>query len=251
VPRVNENGRWYPPIRSNGFGQQVPSRIFRWSENGRISSADDCQWFNNQWWSSAGDQLTEYRASTLFWCNNFTQFMVATGDASARHMDESPDPQNRWWPLSFRHEGSLSRVEEVGQEARLAGSGNWINALGLSSYRNRHTTPIGGLAGNAAIVIGLIAFSCEARHLDDILLTDRAWRRGARWHGHHRNEGRTLCIRILFSYFLMLAAANIGHSSGIEGRGVVVTIYLDPSNPQGSMVDTIYPLEWSGGPLLQ
>lgn len=194
APRINEHGFWFPPIRSNGFAQQVPSRIYRY-EDGRISSANDCQWFNSQWWSAAGDELTEYRASTIFWCNNFFQFMVATGDASARHMDESPDPQNRWWPLTFRHEGSLSRVEEIGQESRLAGSGPWINSLGLSSYRNRKTCPAGGLAGNLAIVIGLIAFSCESEDLHDVLLRDRAWR-GARWHGHNRGDGRKSYIDI-------------------------------------------------------
>ncbi|KUJ17560.1 uncharacterized protein LY89DRAFT_668872 [Mollisia scopiformis] len=224
-PRVDEYGNWHPPIRSNGFGTQVPSRIYRWADGGRVSAARECQWFNNQWWSQAGNELTEYRASTMFWCNNFTQFLVATGDASRRHMEQSIDPHNRWWPLTFRHESTLSRVEEVGQEGRLAGSGTWINALGLTSYRNRHTVPAGGLAGNLAIMIGLIAFSCESTDLDTVLLTDRAWRRG-RWHDHGRIDGR------------------------IDERGVVVTIYHDPENTQGSTNDTIFPLEWTGAALL-
>lgn len=116
--------------------------------------------------------------------------MVATGDASLRDMDQSVEPNNRWWPLTFRHEGSLSRVSESGDEPRLAGTGGWINGLGLSAYRHRHTTPAGGLAGNLAIVIGLIAFSCESTDLNTVLLNDRAWRRGGRWHGHSRENGR-------------------------------------------------------------
>ncbi|CZR56496.1 uncharacterized protein PAC_06384 [Phialocephala subalpina] len=226
-PRVNENGRWYPPIRRNGFGPQIPGeQLYRWAEGGKISLADDCQLYEGMWWSRDSVPLAEYRASTMFYCSDFTQFLVATGDASMRHMDEAEDPHNRWWPLTFRHDGSLSQVEEVGQEQNLAGTGPWVNALGLRSYRNRRTSASsGGLAGNVAVIIGLIAFSCKSEDLRTVLLTDRAWHRG-RWRGHSREDGR------------------------IDERGVVVTIYIDPENDQGSISETIYELEWGGGALL-
>jgi hypothetical protein len=128
----------------------------------------------------------------MFYCNPWAQFMTATGDASTRHMALSADPGNRWWPLTFRHHGALSRVEEVGEEQYLAGTGaSFIADFGLGAYNNQHAPASGGLAGNLAILVALIAFSCEPDQLDNVLIHDRAWRRH-RWRGHGRPDGREL-----------------------------------------------------------
>jgi hypothetical protein len=37
---------------------------------------------------------------------------------------------------------------------------------------------------------------------------------------------------------------------GRTGRGKVVTIYLDPENPEGSTENTLYALEWSRNGIL-
>lgn len=134
-------------------------------------------------------------------------------------MDESPHPRNRWWPLTFEHEGSLvfneetgqesyfpgsiSRVQETGQQSYLAGSGAWTKDLGLGSYKDEYTGPAGGLAGNLAIVLGLVAFSCKSRRLHDVLIQDRALRSGARWEGHNHSDGRKIA-----SPFLTLIEAS-------------------------------------------
>lgn len=39
--------------------------------------------------------------------------------------------------------------------------------------------------------------------------------------------------------------------TGREARGMVVTIYLDPENEQGSTFDTLHALEWSRGGILR
>lgn len=189
APRFNENGHWQPPLRSNGFSDPIHSRIYRWADGARISAAGECSWFEGRWYSQYGAELTEFRASTICYCNEFTRFMIATGDASFRHMDESDEPHNRWWPLTFRHEDTLSRVEEAGDHRRLAGTGAWVDALDLRAYRNRHSAGPGGLAGKLPIVIGLVALSCVIEDLDNVLLNDRAWRH-RRWMGHNRGHGR-------------------------------------------------------------
>ena len=172
--------------------------------------------------------------------------MTATGDASTRHMALSADPGNRWWPLTFRHHGALSRVEEVGEEQYLAGTGApFIADFGLGAYNNRHAPASGGLAGNLAALVALIAFSCESDQLDNVLIHDRAWRRH-RWRGHDRPDGREL------TYGCSPAYANA--SPGVDERGVVAMIYLDPENPIGSTSTeegTLYSLEWGQGALLQ
>ncbi len=137
------------------------------------------------------------------------EFMIATGDASTRDMATSPGPHSRWWAITFRNEGNLSRVEESGEDRYLAGSiAPWMDDLGLGLHARRDVPPLppcDGLSGNLAILIALIAFSCRSQDFDTVLRRDRAWR-GYRWRGHHRESGRKLqthpCIRnvYLFSY---------------------------------------------------
>jgi hypothetical protein len=191
APRANDNGRWVPPIYSNGFGPKKRSRLYRWTD-GTISVATDCQWYNGEWWSSTGEALEIYRTTTMGYCNPWAHFLTATGDASTRHMALSADPDNRWWPLTFRHNGALSRVEEIGEEQYLAGTGAaWIDDFGLGAYSNRHAPASGGLSGNLAALVALIAFSCKPDQLDNVLIADRAWRHH-RWRGHYRPDGRKL-----------------------------------------------------------
>jgi hypothetical protein len=126
------------------------------------------------------------------YCNPWAHFLTATGDASTRHMALSADPDNRWWPLTFRHNGALSRVEEIGEEQYLAGTrAAWIDDFGLGAYSNRHAPASGGLSGNLAALVALIAFSCKPDQLDNVLIADRAWRHH-RWRGHYRPDGRKL-----------------------------------------------------------
>jgi len=163
-------------------------------------------------------------------------FFTFDGDASAMDIEEAEFPHNRWYPLQFYHDVGLSRIDISGDQPLLASpGGGWINQLGLGSYNYQESDsqvqssvppPSEGLAGNLAILIALIAFSCGSRDLDNILLNDRAWRR-YQWRGHNRQNGRR------------------------GERGKVVTIYLDPENPEGSTPTNIYMLEWTGGSMLQ
>jgi len=229
VPRVDDNGRLLPPLYSNGFWPQVPGHMFRWKD-GVITRAEGYQWYNGDGWAPGNIPLTLYRATSMFWCNEWTQFLTADGDVSTRDIATSLFPNNRWYPLTFDHDGALSRVDSAYEHQHFAGTGdNWIGPLGLRSHsnNNRHVPQSTGLAGNLSTVIGLIAFSCRADELVTVLLNDRAWRRNE-WRGHNREHGRE------------------------EGRGIVVHTFLDPENTEGgSTNETLYPLEWQGGPLLR
>jgi hypothetical protein len=153
--------------------------------------------------------LEVYRATTMFYCNPFAQFMTATGDASTRHMALSADPDNRWWPLTFRHHGALSQVEEVGEEQYLAGTGaDFITDFGLNAYNNRAAPPSAGLSGNLATLVSLIAFSCEPDPLDTVLINDRAWRHH-RWRSHGRPDGRELNTMDAYWHILTSTQASI------------------------------------------
>lgn len=246
APLHNGNGRWIPPVYSNGFGSQTAGRLYRWNSDGSVTSARDCQWYEGQVWSSASELLTVYNTRTVFWCNGWAQFMLATGDASTRDVATSDHPHNRWWPLTFRHDDTplaLSRVEELGEEQYLAGSGRqFIADFGLGAYTPRDAPRSGGLAGNLAIIIALIAFSCQAARLDTVLLEHRAWR-GRRWHSHGRSDGRK--FPTVIKDILLISIP------GLDERGVVVSIFLDPDNPEGSTWDSIAALEWEGGPLIR
>ena len=126
----------------------------------------------------------------MFWSNEWTQFLVADGDVSRRDIDTSPVPYNRWYPVTFDYDGTLSRVDISLEHQYLAGSNaTWAAQLGLTAHNNRHAHQSTGLAGNLATVIGLVAFSCHANELSTVLLQDRAWRHYD-WRGHDRAHGR-------------------------------------------------------------
>lgn len=126
----------------------------------------------------------------MFWCNPFYQFMVASGDATTRDIDLT-GPEDTWYAINFHHEEGLSRIDYVANQYLAGNDRGFIAALGLNSYRNSEedAPKSSGLAGNLAMLIGLVAFSCKRRELDAVLVGDQAWR-GYRWHGHNRSSGR-------------------------------------------------------------
>jgi hypothetical protein len=133
----------------------------------------------------------------MFYCNPWTQHLMAECDPSREDMITADHPNNRWWPFTFRHRGALSDVTYGTEEQYLAGSSaRWINHLGLNDYVHQESeTPLAdGLAGNLATVIALIAFSCRRSDWHDILMHDRAWW-NYRWRGHNRRHGRELTSR--------------------------------------------------------
>lgn len=125
--------------------------------------------------------------------------MTVPGNAS--EYDIATEHPYRWLPLTFRHDEEVSRVAEGSAGEYLYGNGrDWINALGLAPYAHpyRHEPPCGALSGNLATVIGLVAFSCRAAELGDVLLVDQAWV-GHRWYGHNRRDGREFLGSIMLS----------------------------------------------------
>jgi len=219
-PRATEDGRWIPPVYRGGFYPhgQTPQVIYRWS-NGGINTATGYSWYIGNGWNPGNSQLEEYRTTATFYCSPFIHFLTANVDPTVTDIEGAPFGTHRWFPLTFRHEGALSRVEESGEEYLAGTHADWIRELGLSAYNNYHAPQSDGLAGNIAAIIALVAFTCRSASLDTILLRDNAWR-NYRWRGHNHHHGRT------------------------NRRGLLVNIYYDPENPQGSSYETLYNLEW-------
>ncbi|ESZ98584.1 hypothetical protein SBOR_1034 [Sclerotinia borealis F-4128] len=226
APRANVNGRWIPPIYRAGFLAQIPGRMFRWADGYITDAGYEYRWFGGDGWNSDNQMLQHYRSTTLFWCNEFTQFQMMEVDASTLDVATSDFPNNRWYPLTFLYDGALSRVSAALEEQYLAGrDGAWVGQLGLQSYRHRRNRPTNGLAGNLGTIVALVAFSChDDRSLYNVLINHMAWRR--QWRPHTAEHGR------------------------LHERGVVGNIYLDPENPNGSTNDTLYRLEWEDGPMI-
>ncbi|PQE24184.1 hypothetical protein CJF31_00002416 [Rutstroemia sp. NJR-2017a BVV2] len=233
-PRTNEHGYWLPPIHSAGFGQQIPGRLFRWSQ-GNITDLYNTgyQWYNGGWWHTSNDRvttlLTHYETTSLFWCNDFTQFLMLETDATTQDIETAEHPHNRWYPLTFHNTGRVSRVAAAGDQYLAGNRAWWIDRLGLEAYRSleRHTpVAVSGLGGRIATIFALVAFSC--RDADELytILTSHDWCRGLR--NHHR-----------------------AHHGRRHERGVVVSIYLDPDNPVGSTTAALRDLEWDGDPILR
>jgi hypothetical protein len=184
------NGFWSPPSVAQGFGAQIAGTVYRWHD-GRVTRATDTP-------TNAG--LTLFRAVTMFYCNPWNQFVVTEGDVRLRNMEGSPAPQDRWYPLGFHHMDTVSYLDFAGEHLCLAGNrAGFIHRLGLDTYQNREENAprAGGLAGNLAMLIALIAFSCRSRDLDAVLIEDRAWRH-QEWRGHNRHDGRKLDTEVDF-----------------------------------------------------
>jgi hypothetical protein len=191
TPRTDDYGRWLPPLYQAGFGPKSRGTVFRW-RNGVITAPTGYQWIDGYAYAPNGGVLNYYRSMTVFYCNPWDQYLVADGDASTRDIATANFPGERWYPVNFRNDGNLSRLDFAGDEQYLAGNGAaFIDQLGLTSYQSQEqgAPTSGGLAGNLAILIGLVAFSCRSRDLRDILVNDRAWHRN-RWNGHSRDSGR-------------------------------------------------------------
>ncbi|PMD37411.1 hypothetical protein L207DRAFT_432780 [Hyaloscypha variabilis F] len=222
APRTDPSGFWYPPVYAAGFGAQQTGTLYRW-DDGAVTRATD---------TLKNSDLTLYRAVTMFYCNPFYQFCVTEGDASQRNMPDCPAPQNRWYPLGFEYgdntDNTVSYLEIVAEHNCLAGNrAGFIHRLGLDSYSNpEDNAPLaGGLAGNLAMLVALIAFTCGTQDLETVLIRDRSWHHLS-WREHGQHDGRD------------------------PARGLVVSIYLDPRNPLGSTSQTLYDLERNSGPLL-
>lgn len=207
APRLNENGHWSPPIYRAGFGPQSPGCMFRWS-NGNITEVyhNGYQWHNGVGWHTRSDgvstALTPYETTSLFWCNDWTQFLMLENDATVEDMDTAESPHNRWYPLTFLNAGRLSRVAAALDDPRLAGNHAWwIEKLGLRSYRSRERTkrlPVDGLGGRIATIFALIAFSCpNATELHSILTSREGWRSRLRIY-NAENGSMSFTIWVLF-----------------------------------------------------
>ncbi|KAL2062891.1 hypothetical protein VTL71DRAFT_5963 [Oculimacula yallundae] len=229
--RSDPFGHSLPPMNRNRYDTQVAGHLYRWTSNGKIARATGLDYYNNAIRDRSGQPLTTYSTRTVFWCNNWIQYLVTEGDASARDMEEAEFPDSAWWALSFDHDNDkrVSRVTESAVNPILNGVGGegakWVSDLGLSAYVPRDGEPAQGLSGNLATLFGMVAMSCSAQRFDSVMAGDPL--RGNTWRGHARRDGRT------------------------DERAVVVHIYLDPDNQFGSTRYTLRELEWRGPPLIR
>lgn len=255
VPPRMDHGRYYPPVVAQGFLAQTPGHVFRWRD-GLVSLAEGYIWSLQPDGYAQGRIYANslntgvvwpeyYRTATVFYCNHFAKFFTARGDTSTR---DSLDPEDSWHPLSFFHENSnVSYVDHSGDQEFLAvRHASWIEQLLPNTYRrhSKNGPASGGLAGLLPIVIALVAFSCLNRdELYRVLINDRAWR-GHRWVPHERETGREYYPIFCDLKFCQLI------NPGIERRGIVVTVYLDPENPE-STLETIADLETGPIPIFR
>ncbi|KAL8855678.1 MAG: hypothetical protein Q9178_007689 [Gyalolechia marmorata] len=160
-----------------------------------------------------------YSIATIFTQYKDTNHLLAvTFDAEKRDVREE---YGGWKVLSFDHivvpqDGTqrtyYSSVGVAGAERQLAapGSPTWIGQLLPSIYDYDSGEPqrtSGGLIGNLPLLFALPAFSAQPDRLSHVLtscMKPNKWQRHNLPHGH------------------------------IEERGMVVTVFLDPSNKKGS-----------------
>jgi hypothetical protein len=208
APRSDIAGHWLPPIHSAGFGAQRPGCMFRWS-NGIITdiSHTGYQWYNNEGWytnyTNISTLLIRYETTSLFWCNDFTQFLMLESDTTTEDIERADPLYNKWLPLTFLNIGRVSRVAAAMSDQYLAGNNAWwIPRLGLEAYRSLERdkiVPASGLGGRLATVFALVAFSCrDIAELYTILTSHEGWCKRLR--NYNTLHGSMLSIRYILFY---------------------------------------------------
>lgn len=137
--------------------------------------------------------------------------------------------------LSFNHkqgpQGSwYSSIGVTGSEQLLAapGSRHWMPQLvpEIYDYDRRQAGPVptsAGLIGDLPILFGLVAFSAPPEQLSHVLISCM---QPNAWLPHRYPHSRRSC-----------APSMIDVTDTVEGdteRGMVITVFFDPNNEQGS-----------------
>lgn len=207
-PRPETHHFWAPPDIRTGY-TPGPTMLFRWMGGiiTRVAANDPIR---------PSIQQT-YSVATVFTQNPDTpHLLVVPFNALRTHAYQNP---GGWRPLTFRHvrlnntQRAYSAVSPVGDRQHIAarGSTHWMPQLLPNVYDYQTGSPRvqAGLIGNIPILIALAAFSAPPAALEAVLtncVQPNAWR-------PHQ-----------FPY----------HAGHLAERGMVVTIFYDPANPQGS-----------------
>ncbi|KAL0943197.1 uncharacterized protein CTRU02_201083 [Colletotrichum truncatum] len=239
--------RWgspQPPPTSEGYGNEVPGRVWRY-QDGVVNLAPEFTWFRgdrglqgrvemnfntvNEYGEveSSCEVAEVYSTHSVFNCWRFLPCIYTDADVSAIGEMEI---NHRWSPLEFDHDKHERGMTWVcgDSERHVAGRGaSWMPSLLPETYAapTSHAEPAPpskGLGGTLGVIIGLMALSRKPGHADDVF-THNMWRNN-RWYGHPRHH-----------------RADPG-SKG-PPRGVMVQICYDSYNPEGSNYESILDFE--------
>ncbi|KAL8824534.1 MAG: hypothetical protein Q9170_008125 [Blastenia crenularia] len=203
------NKFWAPPNKKNALVRGAGAKMFRWKGGQVTDITSDI---------SKRNTFTRHSVATLFTQYPDTDHLFAVAfDAQKKHVVED---YGGWKVLSFHHvpqagtHRTYSSIEVAGDCQQLAapGSRDWMPQLvpGIYNFNTNqasHQAVSAGLIGYLPILFALPAFSARPELLASVLTRHMA---ANRWIHHTHPDG------------------------WIAERGMVVTVYLDPSNKQGS-----------------
>ncbi|KAL8847911.1 MAG: hypothetical protein Q9221_007042 [Calogaya cf. arnoldii] len=222
------NKFWAPPNRKNAYlRDRVGARLFRW-KGGTMTDITA---------GNLNKQRSPHGVATIFTQWRDTNHLLAvTFDAEKKDVAEE---YGGWKVLSFDHvripqPGTqptyYSSVVVAGEQQQLAapGSPTWTPQLlpTIYDYDPKPNLPqpaSAGLIGNLPLLFALPAFSAQPDQLTNVLTS---FMQPNRWHRHELPHGRK-------SRRLNTANLVDRHKDESE-RGMVVTVFLDPSNKTGS-----------------
>ncbi|KAL6722236.1 hypothetical protein ACLMJK_001343 [Lecanora helva] len=212
-------GSWAPPSARNGY-ESTSRSLWRW-QGGRVLQVLGSD-------PVLRAQFHRYATATLFSQDPDTpHLLVVPFDARTRNVR---DYGAGWQPITFDHirldgigvpREYFSSVSPIGAESKIAApsQGFWMPQL-LPHWYNYRAAPNSqprshaGLIGNLPILLALAAFSAPAVYLSEAMssIQPGAWR-------PHRHQ------------------YPAGHSP--PERGMVVSVFLDPLNPEHSSEESL------------
>jgi len=178
---------------------------------------------------------TIYKKVTVYHCGG--RFWIVPYDATQSNVCDVPSDDRSWYPgwraLTFDHQpNSVSSVGFEHHEPRLATqtpnqAWRW-QLLPEGYWADPPNGDTGGLQGEIAIILALAAFSAPRQQM--ALALDTSFKRGY-WVRHNFVSGRK------YTVLGSLKDSANGPPIGGDRRGVVVTVYVDPSSTAAQLRD--------------
>ncbi|KAL8727560.1 MAG: hypothetical protein Q9166_005966 [cf. Caloplaca sp. 2 TL-2023] len=221
------NKFWAPPNRKNAYNRNKDAaRLFRW-QGGRMTDITATDLSKQQ-------GRSQYSVATIFTQYRDTHHLLAvTFDAEEKDVGEE---YGGWKVLSFDHilqpgtqRAYYSSVGVAGEQQQLAAPGSpaWTPQLLPLIYdydANQNPQPISaGLIGNLPILFALPAFSAQPELLSNVLTS---YMQPNRWLKHAYPHGRKSRYPE--------NPDTVDHGEDNAERGMVVTVFLDPTNKKCS-----------------
>jgi len=205
-------GNIWPPGLARNYGLETVGPVFRFKD-GEVKVAEGYTWyrenpheegaiFEPQRYYDQGQPIVRqpmqtFSVHSVFNCWRLLPCVWTDADASVVNITQGVN--HRWMPLSFQHEGNVTRIAEGGTRVVAGKDPAWMPDIIPDTLKALRTSSAsGGLGGPLGIIIGLLALTCQEGETSRVF-NERKWHR-YEWHGRrHRDAGKSSHLALSYT----------------------------------------------------